>query len=166
MPEEGKAGADVNRPSQAAVADALDRALSRLLAKDAHLLRVDANERSITHRLAMYLQELFPRWSVDCEYNRNFDDPKRLDVLTDDGKTSADDTEGTTVFPDIIVHRRNTDDNLLVVEVKKTTSMRGDGRDMEKLNGFRAQLRYGYAAFVKLRTGTDDIGVDQLDWVI
>lgn len=161
-----KTAAETDRPSRDMIAVALDRAVARLLARDAHLLRVDANERSITHRLAMYLQEAFPAWDVDCEYNRNFDDPKRLDVMTDDGKAGADDTQGTTVFPDIIVHRRNTNDNLLVIEVKKSTSTRGDGRDAEKLNGFRGQLRYGHAAFLKLRTGTDDIGVDRLDWAI
>ena len=32
---------------------------------------------------------------------------------------SADDTNSVTVFPDIIVHRRGTAQNLLVVEVKE-----------------------------------------------
>lgn len=32
-------------------------ALQTLLVRDSYLLEVDANERSITHRLAMYLQK-------------------------------------------------------------------------------------------------------------
>jgi len=42
-----------------------------LIRKDAHLLKIDVNERSITHRLALHLQDAFKGWDVDCEYNRN-----------------------------------------------------------------------------------------------
>ena len=35
-------------------------------------LNNDASERSIVHRLAMYLQKLFPDYHVDCEYNLKF----------------------------------------------------------------------------------------------
>jgi hypothetical protein len=143
----------------------IQRAIDRLLAEDTHLFEVDANERSITHRLAIYLQELLPDWNVDCEYNRNFDDPKRLDVLTRDGTTMANDTDATTVFPDIIVHHRNTNENHLVIEVKKTTSNRTDQLDLEKLRGFRQQLRYEHALFLKLKAGGDGIGIHTMHWI-
>jgi len=41
-----------------------------LIRNDAHLLKIDVNERSITHRLAVHLQDAFKGWDVDCEYNR------------------------------------------------------------------------------------------------
>src|SRR5271165_7265202 len=53
-------------------------AVRQLFEPDAYLLQVDANERSITHRLALYLTPHFPDWDIDCEYNRCGDLPKRL----------------------------------------------------------------------------------------
>ena len=45
-------------------------AICALYRHDRELLDVDANERSITHKLAEHLQRKFPGWHVDCEYNR------------------------------------------------------------------------------------------------
>ena len=42
----------------------------RLLIKnDFYLLEIGANERSVAHKLAEYLQQEFPNWHFDCEYN-------------------------------------------------------------------------------------------------
>lgn len=117
---------------------------------DGQLLMNDANERSISHRLAIYIETHFPSWNVDCEYNRSHDDPKRLNIPSRD--TSSDDLHARTVYPDIIVHRRNTDDNLLVVEIKKTTSIEDDGYDLGKLRAFKSELGYEFAVFIKLQT--------------
>lgn len=48
----------------------LEKSLKRLLKDDFFLLESDAHERSITHKLAEYLQDEFEEWNVDCEYNR------------------------------------------------------------------------------------------------
>lgn len=45
------------------------QALGELRNRDLFLLANDVHEQSITHRLAMYLQSLFPLHNVDCEYN-------------------------------------------------------------------------------------------------
>jgi len=50
----------------------VDRALTKLLQNDSLLVELNANERSITHKLAEYLQLEFAAWNVDCEYNRNW----------------------------------------------------------------------------------------------
>jgi hypothetical protein len=92
-------------------------ALDKLMQCDSSLLQIDANERSITHRLAMYLQEEFEDWDVDGEYNRDNHPVKRLRLTEEFAQTN--DTDGKTVFPDIIIHHRRTDQNLLVIEVKK-----------------------------------------------
>jgi hypothetical protein len=39
------------------------------------LIDVDANERSISHKLAEYIQKHTSDWNVDCEYNRDGNDP-------------------------------------------------------------------------------------------
>ena len=104
------------------------------------LLEADANERSITHKLAEYLQGVFPEWNVDCEYNRLGDKIKRLPAAQ---PSSTDDTQGRSIFPDIIVHRRRTNENLLVVEVKKTTNkLLGDEEKLCALTADDGEFAY------------------------
>lgn len=102
------------------------RAIEKLREYDKHLLDTDANERSITHHLANYLQQEFERWNVDVEYNRDGRDIKRLSNLLN---VSSD-----AVYPDIVIHRRGTNENLLVIEVKKRGG--GNGLDEKKLIEF------------------------------
>ena len=80
-------------------------AARHLLNQDRYLFANDLNERSITHKFAEYLQHQFPEWNVDCEYNRDHHDPKRLD-LPSRHDISGDDVNAKTVFPDIIIHER------------------------------------------------------------
>ena len=106
-------------------------ALRQLLSEDAYLLENDANERSISHRFGIYLQLQLPQWHVDCEYNRDGVEPKRIRFL---GLSPDDeDTEGRTVFPDIVAHIRDTRQNYLVIEIKKSTSTVDRSVDFDKL---------------------------------
>ena len=114
-----------------AVKQKVSLALEKLFKEDHYLLEEDANERSISHRLALYLQEMFPKWDVDCEYNRNLKEVKSLNMPS--SCVSWDDTEARTVFPDIIVHHRGTNENLLVIEMKKTLKVRLINRSSEHL---------------------------------
>jgi hypothetical protein len=124
-----------------------ERAIKRLKKRDRDLFRLGANERSFTHKLATYLQQEFPRWHVDCEYNRDGIRPKTLG-LDEHEEVPIADAEGATVFPDIIIHRRNTKNNLAVVEAKKSTNRRGDQWDIRKLRAYKTQLRYRFAVFI------------------
>jgi len=144
------------------VESALNKALEKLLRADAEILKMDINERSISHRLANYLEPMFPEWNVDCEYNRNHDDPKRLDIKR--RKVCSDDIQATTVFPDIIIHKRGSDQNFVVIEMKKTTSTEDDSYDLQKLKAFKEQLGYKFAIFVKIRT-REAFGVEPIEWV-
>jgi hypothetical protein len=99
---------------------AVKHALEAFLENDSQLLRIDANERSITARIAMYLQQALPQLHVDCEYNRDGVNPKRLAHFH--LFPEAEDTEAKTVFPDIIAHVRGTNKNYLVIELKKSTN--------------------------------------------
>ena len=136
----------------------IDRALECLTKSDAYLIKAGANERSITHMLATYLADEFPELHVDCEYNRMWrdgDEMKKKVVLPVgmSHNISVFDTEASTVFPDIIVHRReNSDRNLLVVEAKKSSN--SDRQlDFKKLDGFMAEKNeggreYDFSAFI------------------
>lgn len=130
----------------------VDAAYDALLCNDRYLLEVDANERSITHKLAEYLQREFPGWNTDCEYNRSGDLPKTLRRRVGEW-VRADDTEARSVFPDIIVHRRGpSKPNLLVVEAKKSTTQRGSD-DEEKLRAYLCEYHYQFAYMVIFRVG-------------
>lgn len=122
-------------------------AINELIDKDSFLFHADANERSITHKLAEYIQLQFQNWNVDCEYNRNgHGDTKTLDLPI--SHLTSEDAEARTVFPDIIVHQRGTNDNLLVIEVKKSNNRLGTSEDIKKLMAFKSQLNYQNAVSI------------------
>jgi len=127
------------------------RALNILLKNDLWLLQSDANERSISHKLAEYLQQEFQDWNVDCEYNRDGLDPKALVFPSE--QPTADDEHAKTVFPDIIVHHRNTLDNLLVIEMKKSSNPTSPDFDRQKLKAFVKQKGYRLGLFIQVQVG-------------
>lgn len=77
----------------------------------------EIHELALTNRLAFYLQTLslnkFHNYIVDCDYNKNKDNPKILN-------------SGKFFRPDIILHKRSISDNLIVIEMKKRNSNHRD----------------------------------------
>lgn len=141
----------------------LVKAFRNLMVIDSYLLEVDANERSISHRLGLHLQSVFADWDVDCEYNRDGVEPKRIGYLNihpDD----AEDTEARTVFPDIVVHKRGSDTNYLVIEIKKSNSIVDRAIDYQKLSGYKRDLGYRHALFVEFEVGAQ-AGLAVVEWV-
>lgn len=143
------------------IQDRVQKSIDEFYKHDSFLLKMDANERSITHKLAGYLEKCFPGWDVDCEYNRDERDVKRLsNEASDEVKqfsseefVPSNDTKAVTVFPDIIIHKRGTKKNLLVIEVKKETNNNPDAqrKDLNKLRQFkRDSFNYCFAIFLVL----------------
>jgi len=62
--------------------DKILKGLELLLKNDGFLLEKNINERSITHKLGEYYQQLFPEWNVDCEFGHKV----ALTFLRDVGK--------------------------------------------------------------------------------
>lgn len=102
-------------------------ALGVLKKNDDYLLEVKASERSIAHKLAEYLQDQFPDWNVDCEYNRQENLPKELDGIAE----CTERKRNNRIFPDIIVHLRGKEKNLFAIELKKNDQY--DACDIKKL---------------------------------
>jgi hypothetical protein len=134
------------------IIEKIHRAYSTFLSRDIYLLNVNANERSITHKFAEYLQREFSDWNVDCEYNKNLYDEKTVTVwerrrnellLTLESEISKKQRStiekvldgGISVYPDIIIHHRGTNDNLVVIEAKKS-NFAGIDDDEEKLRAY------------------------------
>jgi len=136
-------------------------ALSMLLKNDAFLLEHDVNERSISHKLAEYLQQLFPDYDVDCEYNRKSLEVKKLVGIAECRNSPTD-----NVSPDIIVHHRNSADNVLVIEVKTPKSESAEQQDKKKLELFtkddKASSDYHYSLGVFIKFSKN--GIDLIEW--
>jgi hypothetical protein len=150
----------------------LTNALQKVLKKDQHLLIHNINEPAISHRLAVYLESLFPDFNVDCEYNGNVDHDsgrKYIQILTKKamelGIQKEDETEqdsiDRSVFPDIIIHKRGhngSENNLLIIEVKKSSNQSDGAWDVEKLSRFTSSdngnnFNYQYGLFVRFTVG-------------
>ncbi len=147
-------------PTKEELKQKVARAIDRLFRRDESLFKLDVNERSISHRLAAYLQDEFgDELDVYCEYNRRNHDNKniikRLERLQEFSDcVGVDDDKGKTVYPDIIVHHRDTsEDNCLVIEIKKTSNARGKSFDLEKLRAYKQELHYEHTLYLQLRTG-------------
>lgn len=109
-------------------------AIGILFKNDSCLLEIGANERSVSHKLAEYLQIQFPDWHVDCEYNRKGDSIKRI------GSESR-------IYPDIIIHQRGVTENLLMMEIKTSRDMtENDYKKLKALTGNEYEYQWGLFA--------------------
>lgn len=120
------------------------KALQVLFMKDEYLIDNDVHEVTISHKLAEYLQYQFPDMNVDCEYNRQ--------VPPDNGdniKRRSD--TGDRVRPDIIVHKRGSNENnCLVIEIKiERDQTRGDKEKLKDYSNPKS-LGYKYGLFLEL----------------
>jgi len=146
--------------SGTSIHDKLAHALETLLERDASLLKASATERSLSFRLAMYLQQAFPDWEVDCEYNRWSGPCKRTRHMTT--VTNTADTDARTAYPDIIIHHRGTHENLAAIEVQKSTNSFGKHQDIKKIQAYKRDSSFRHAFFVDIGVG-DDAGHTHID---
>jgi len=68
-------------------------------------------EENLVSHISRHLNEFFPGWDVDSEVEKNNDRQR----------------------PDIIIHKRRTDENLFAIEVKKKENLNAIKKDIEKL---------------------------------
>src|SRR5262245_39385124 len=100
----------------------LHKALREVAPSERQLLEYNLSERCIASRLAMYLQQVFPEYSVDVEYNRAGASPKRLG-LPEECANYWNHNGEALVVPDVIVHQRGSKGpHILILELKKTTN--------------------------------------------
>jgi len=105
-------------------------ALRQFYADETWLLEHDLGERTLTHRLAVYLEKQFPGWQVDCDYDRLGERTLRLPHGT---IVSTDDHLAKSIYPDIVVHQRDIPNNLLAIEVRKASNHQPIEHDQHKL---------------------------------
>jgi hypothetical protein len=140
------------KPTFNHVRRSIEKSLCLLYRNDHFLITNGTEERTITHKLAEYIQQQFPEWHVDCEYNRR------------GISNSKDIPTQSTSYPDIIVHRRNTKDNLLVIEAKSMHSRNHDDvDDKNKIKQYIEDAKYCYS-FGLWICFYDELADVRLDW--
>jgi hypothetical protein len=168
----------------------LNIAIEILRVRDSYLLEKDVSERAITHKLAEHLQYVIGNsLDVDCEYNKNTNDSevfsKKIYVLESAIKEmyssrnrdhNSVNIQGESylelsVFPDIIVHKRGKkQNNILAIEVKKSTSRIDRSYDFKKLKCYTESdseannLGYKYGAFVRFNIGSLNYEAPEIVW--
>ena len=103
--------------------DIFEKAKNKFLKEEKEIIEIDVNERTLSARLMFHLQtlllndnlykETYNFYSVDCEYNRMNKDMKK--IIQEDNIVNL-------IYPDIILHKRNSNDNLIAIEMKKANS--------------------------------------------
>ena len=122
------------------------------LANDKHLLEVNSSERSMTHKFAEALQQVFRSWHVDCEYSRLGHDARRSKRLSEWALTQLEATG--RVYPDIIIHRCGARKNAVVIEGKPSIANAERIRtDVEKLRAYKRELHYRQAVQLTFHVG-------------
>jgi hypothetical protein len=142
------------------VAERVIVAVEQLLERDRYLFVHRVGERTISHRLATYMEAQFRGWDVDCEYDRNGEARKVIP-----NGTGNDDDEGSAVLPDIIVHHRGPGGNHVVFELKKSSNRLPDDRDLEKLRAYGRHLRYEHGVFIRFVVGEPTPAVSRAEFI-
>ena len=133
--------------------DIFEKAKEKFLKEEKEIIEINVNERTLSARLMFHLQTLllneiyqenYKEYSVDCEYNRRKEIvkilPKEYRELEKKDKQ---------IYPDIIFHQRNSEKNLMIIEMKKTYSSdeggKNENRDRLKfLTSLRKENKYKY----------------------
>ena len=139
--------------------DLVNGALNRLVRDDLDLFELRLCERALQFKIAHYMAQshlIQAPLTVDCEYNRHHADEKRLELFGTGRRTK--------VFPDILVHQRNSDaNNLIVLEIKRVGQRLA--RDQETLRAFSVQLHYAHAGQVIVGRRRNGLLVAEVRWV-
>ncbi|WP_319479120.1 hypothetical protein [uncultured Draconibacterium sp.] len=108
------------------IVERVELAIRELIENEGGNLRRDLNELNVSTYLAFYLKPYFTNYDVDPEYNGDVDKPndrKALDIARNrikEVRQKPNAQNNYRLSPDIIIHKRESNDNnLVVIEVKK-----------------------------------------------
>ncbi len=108
------------------IKDKIEKCIHIFYENDLQLLEKEIHENAVSAQLSRYLAAEFPNYHIDCEYNRHLEDDKELD--------------GEIIRPDIVIHRRATDDqNLAYIEIKTNKNKTSRKNDINKIRGATRQ---------------------------
>lgn len=137
----------------------IEYALDEVYTKDLFLLEKNVHERAIVFRFGFYLKTLmdksgkFIEYNLDCEYNRNGDDVKRLPSCQHGA------------IPDLIIHKRGSNKyNLLVVEFKPywRSNVQADCNKLKQFVSSYGEYKYFCAKSIVLKKTRKEVEISTL----
>ena len=131
------------------------KAIQSLEENDRYLFEHNASEHTLMHRFAVWLEVEFLDWSVDCEYNLSPPDNRgeihgQYATVVSRRRSQPED-ESLSVHPDIVVHRREFNENLMVIEVRKSGLADEVEFDAFKLKAYKHDPYLGYKFALLIR---------------
>ena len=147
----------------------IDTVLDVLYSKDKYLIEIEmpetdlvehVGERAIVFRFGIYLQKelnqsIFKEYNLDCEYNRNGTDGKKLPSFING------------VYPDMIIHKRGSNDkNQTIIEFKGWWNQNQD-TDISKIIEFvdqNGEYKYKEGYTILLAQNRNDVEVKRYAW--
>lgn len=116
--------------------------------------KYNIGERTISNKLGNYINShVNGQYDVDVEYNRMRTKYEHNDLgnLMSKRLYWEDSGEGSNfVYPDIIIHKRDTRINIAEIEVKMSWKNRKKDYDYLKINEYMKQLNYKFGVYIEL----------------
>ena len=145
--------------AEASLQEKIEAACASVVAEKPCLLSRKLHERTITGRIAYYLQPLMPEgYFVDCEYN------KMADGLGGDTLKKLSEYGTDSVVPDIIIHdrKRGISGNLAVMEAKWINDDSGVEQEKFKIGLYLSEPKLAYKFGFLILLGKDSIKVQPI----
>lgn len=119
----------------------INQALVILYRTEKELINDKTHEQTISARLMIHLQHLFPDWIVDVEFNRQ---GKNRDSKTD--------LKGVKRKPDIIIHKRGPNGpNLAVILIKCEWNNEPREKDIKVVRSIKEKHNYQTAFLLEIK---------------
>jgi len=125
--------------------------IEKIYEDDSDLIDRGNYEVTISCKLAQYLFIEFKEYDVDCEYNRHLNDKKEATI---NGKKKV-------IRPDIVIHKRGTDENNLVyLEIKTDHNAQSRKKDYDKIRAMTKQdgdYKYQLGVFIDFNRNKENL---------
>ena len=129
----------------------IKKCIDEFYLNESDLLKRENYEVTISCKFSQYLFIKFPKFDVDCEYDKHIDSEKRVKELNQN------------IRPDIVIHKRGIDDNNLVyIEIKTDHNRTTRNKDYAKIKVLTKQSRaykYRLGVFIDFNRNKDNLVV-------
>ena len=129
----------------------INHCIEKIYENDSDLFDRNNYEVTISCKLAQYLFIEFKKFNVDCEYDKHIDQEKYNSELNQN------------IRPDIIIHRRGTDqDNLVYIEIKTDHNTESRLHDYEKIIVMTKQkgdYKYSLGLFIDFNRDKEKLNI-------
>jgi len=127
----------------------IKKCIDEFYLNESDLLKRENYEVTISSKFAQYLFMAFPKYDVDCEYNKHINGEKRVEELNQN------------IRPDIVIHKRGTDENNLVyIEIKTEHNTDSRTQDYDKIRAMTKQdgdYKYQLGVFIDFNRNKENL---------